>query len=92
MAQGSNDSNNGSQDRRREDPRLRLLQEQILDKLEVIEAHQKESMELLILFKNTKGFITTLRSIGVVAMWLTGVGGSVSLILYGIRVWFRGGG
>jgi len=81
---------NNSHDLRRKNDRLEAQQRLILKKLETIEAHQVESIELLTLFKNTKGFVSTLRGIGILVLWVGGVGGSLSGLLYVIRTWLRG--
>jgi hypothetical protein len=65
------------------------VQSQILDKLNKIEAAQADTLELLTLFNNTKGFITTVRSIGAFVLWFATVFGTFAGLIYGLRAWLK---
>lgn len=65
------------------------IQGKILLQLHRIESSQSEMKEMLTLFKNTKGFFTTVKSIGTFVVWLTVVSGALWGILHAIKIWAK---
>ena len=65
------------------------VQGKILLQLHKIETAQTEMLELLTLFKNTKGFFATVKSVGTFVIWLTVFSGAVWGVLQAIKSWAR---
>lgn len=60
------------------------FQEEIRTDLEEIKATLKELKEMLDVWKNMKGFISTIQVFGAVAKWLVATGAAIAAIYY----WF----
>ena len=63
------------------------VQNKILKQLEKIESTQTEMMEMFTIFKNTKGFFTTVKGLGIVAIWIGSAIGAIAAIKYGLHDW-----
>lgn len=66
------------------------LETEIRAKLDLIERNQAEMMEMLIMFKNTKGFIITLKWLGLTVVSIAAVGGVIAGALAAFKVWTKG--
>jgi len=66
------------------------VQGKILLQLHKIESAQSEMLEMLTLFKNTKGFFATVKSIGTFVIWFSVFSGAIWGILQGIKMWAKG--
>ena len=65
------------------------VQSKILLQLHKIESSQVEMMEMLTLFKNTKGFFSTVKSIGTFVIWMTVVSGALWGALQVFKAWTK---
>lgn len=71
--------------KRHNDPLLQQIHKDLME-MKDLQAEQKatldEMKDILIVWNNTKGFINTVRVIGVVLKWLVGVGAAVGMVYY----------
>ena len=62
----------------------------IFQKLESIEKCQKDTIEMLAAWNNAKGFVTTMKTFGVLILWIVGIIAGVTALIEVVRHWLIG--
>ena len=84
----STEGNTEEQFKRAADPLLQKIHVD-LQGIKALQEEQKitldEMKEILVVWNNTKGFISTIRVIGTVLKWVVSIGAAFGILLYWLR-------